>query len=607
MQIAPLGRWKSPLSPALVASSQKKFDYLCFDGNDLYWEEMRASEGGRGIIVKRSEKGIVQDVLSSPFSARTRVHEYGGKSFAVRSGKLYFVNDRDQRIYTEGSPLTENGVKFADLHVLTSSLIAVGEKGKENFLASIDLTTGKFKKIAEGADFYASVAISPDEKKIAFLSWNHPHMPWNETQLWIGELEDNAIINLYLVAGEQQESIFQPSWSSTSILHFVSDRSGWWNIYRLVDMKIEPVYEKEAEFGLPQWVFGLSTYAFCQDIVVAAYQENGIFSLVTLDPFQKLEIPGTYFSQIRSQNGHLAFLKGSFTEAKRVVYMESLASTEIAVVAENPKLSIDPAYFSIPQLITFTGAGKRKAHGFYYPPSNKEYQIPPGELPPLLVKSHGGPTSCANNTFDLKIQYWTSRGFAVLDIDYSGSTGYGKAYRDRLKGNWGLIDVEDCEAGARYLIEKKYVDSQKVAISGGSAGGFTTLCALTFGSVFTVGASYYGVSDLALLASETHKFEEKYLDQLVAPYPEGADIYQKRSPIFSVDKLKCPIIFFQGTEDKVVPPDQAIRMYEALKKKKILTELVLYEGEGHGFRRQETIRDTLEKELQFYLKAWKSP
>lgn len=601
------GTWDSPITAYSVTAAQKRFENICIDQDDIYWNEMRPTEGGRYAIVKRRCDGKIEDVLPSHFSARSRVYEYGGLSFAVSQGILYFVNEKDQRIYVKDKPLSEAGIRFADLKVAQNHLIAVGEKGKDNFLAAIDLKTGQHKIIASGKAFYTSPEISPDGKKLAFLTWDIERMPWDGTDLWVGDLNNGDLSNAQHIAGSEAESIFQPQWSPSGILHFISDKSGFWNLYRLEKNAIEPICPKQAEFGLPQWVFGLSTYAFVGDDILAAYEENGLWSLALLKPFKKLPIPGTYFSQIRAFNGHIAFIQGSFSESKQVVYMapgKQLEPKNIQILAHNRTPHIDQKFFSTAEFITFPSSKGRSAYGFYYPPASASYKPKTGELPPLIVKTHGGPTGCAPNTFDLKIQYWTSRGFAILDVDYAGSTGYGRYYRDLLKGNWGIADVEDCEAGARFLIEKKLADPKRLAITGGSAGGFTTLCALTFGTLFTVGASYYGVCDLSLLAHETHKAESRYLDLLIAPYPAGKDIYEARSPIFSVDKLHCPIIFFQGLDDKIVPPNQAEKMYTALRQRGIPTELVMYKEEQHGFRKAQNIQDALEKELNFYLKTW---
>lgn len=602
---APYGTWKSPITLELVTSGQKRFGSIAIDGEEIYWDEMRPSEGGRTIIVKRTPDGKTVDITPPNHSVRSRVHEYGGGSFTVFQGEIFWVGDKDQRVYQGTQSLTDPGTRFADLQVAGSYLLSVGEKGHDNFLAAIDIKTGKYERIAEGHDFYASLTLSPDGKKLAYLTWDHPNMPWDGSELWVADYANGKLANAKIVAGGKAESVFQPQWSKDGILHFISDKTGWWNLYRLGENSLPiPVCPLEAEFGLPQWVFGMSTYAFFEDQIISTYKQNGKWSLATLYPFTKLDVAGSYFTQIRTGNGFAVFITGSETEAKSIVRLD-LKSLKCDVIAHNPKTHIDPSYFSTPEFVSYPSAKGRIAHGFFYPATNKDYKGPEGTLPPLIVMIHGGPTACTDDTFDLEIQYWTSRGFSILDVDYGGSTGYGRAYRELLKGNWGIVDVEDCEYGAKYLIDQKKVDPKRIAITGGSAGGYTTLAALTFGHTFTVGASHYGVSDLALLATETHKFESRYLDGLVAPYPEGKKIYEDRSPLCAAHKLHCPVIFFQGTEDKVVPPNQAEKMHQALKSRGILTELVLYEGEQHGFRKGENIRDCLEKELNFYLKAWK--
>jgi dipeptidyl aminopeptidase/acylaminoacyl peptidase len=648
VSIAPYGTWNSPITTEWVTLGQKRFGMIVMEGNDVYWEEQRPNEGGRTVIVKNGKEAI-----SDQFSSRTRVHEYGGASFTVKDGIIYFVNDKDHRIYIKDQPLTEPGTRFADLKIAGNYLVAVGEKGSDNFLSAIDLATGKYELIATGHDFYASPALSPDGKKLAFLSWDHPNMPWDGTDLWTGDFQDGKLTNVQHVAGGKSESIFQPQWSKEGKLYYVSDRSGWWNLYRNTlenrefDQKVPqnssseraaiaerqdaseeknseakptpsktdsptcfgiyqdkmPLCPMEAEFGLPQWVFGMSTYAFVDDKIVAAYQQNGQWQLAMLPPFKTLPLSGTYFSQIRTSGNMAALIKGSPTEPTAVVRL-NLTTLKEEILAQNLKPHIDPGYFSTPKFLTYPSANGRKAYAYFYSPANKDYQPPEGELPPLIVMSHGGPTSATVSNFNLRMQYWTSRGFAVLDVDYGGSTGYGRAYRDQLKNNWGIVDVEDCEAGAQYVISQKWVDPKRAAITGGSAGGFTTLAALTFGKVFTVGASYYGVSDLSGLVEDTHKFESRYLEGLVAPYPEGLETYQSRSPLQCVDQLHCPVIFFQGAEDKVVPQNQAEKMFNALQKRGILTDLIIYEGEQHGFRKAENIRDSLEKERLFYLKVW---
>ncbi|HEX2580208.1 MAG TPA: S9 family peptidase [Rhabdochlamydiaceae bacterium] len=599
--IAPYGTWTSPITSEWLTLSQKRFGTIVLDEDMIYWDEMRPNENGRTVIVQISPGGEKRDMTPDNFSVRTRVHEYGGAPYTVHKGKVYFVNDKDQRIYLGTEPLSEPGVRFADLHVFGNYLIAIGENEDDNFLICLDLTTKKWQKIASGNDFYASPAFNNDGSQIAFITWNHPQMPWDGTELWLGDFKNGQLSNLQKIKGSSSESIFQPSWSPSNILHFVSDTTGWWNLYQSSG-KVTPICPRESEFGLPQWVFGMSTYAFAGDQMIAAFAKDGRISLGLSPDFKPLELPWTYFSQIRANSKFVVFIAGSSLQEK-AIYHYDLKKKKTTLVAHNVHPHLDPGTISEGQFVTYK-SGDRKAHAFYYPPKNKDFKAPDGTVPPLVVMTHGGPTSSTNPTFDLKIQFWTSRGIAVLDVDYGGSTGYGRRYRDALKGNWGIVDVQDCEAGAQHLVHQKKADPKKLAIRGGSAGGYTTLAALTFGKTFTVGASYYGIGDLTALAEETHKFEARYLDSLVGPYPAQKKLYKERSPLYRVEKLKCPVIFFQGAEDLVVPLNQAEKMYEALKKRGILTKLVVYEGEQHGFRKAQNIRDSLEKELDFYLTIW---
>ena len=596
----PYGTWESPISAELVTKGAKRFGSIHIDEDQIYWDEMRPSEQGRSVIV--SEKGT----LTPPgYSVRTRVYEYGGKAFTVRKGTLYFVNDRDQRIYIQKgdlvTPLTDPGVRFGDLQWSALGLIAIGEKGQENFIALIDFNTGNYKTLASGHDFYNGLALSSDEKKLAWISWDLPDMPWDGNELWVADLEKGSLKNERKLAGGPQESIFQPQWSPKGILYYVSDKSGWWNLYSQEGKNLLP---KEAEFGLPQWILGMSTYGFVGEQILCTYFESGQWKLTLLNPQKSLDLPATLFRQIRTGNTCAAFLQGSPLESTAVVRLD-LKTRRETLLAANEKPAIDSAYFSRAEPISYPSKGGRIAHAFYYPPTNKDYVGPKGTLPPLIVEIHGGPTAQVTGDFSLHTQYWTSRGFAVLDVNYGGSTGYGRVYREQLNGMWGIVDVEDCEYGAKYLVEKGLVDPKKLAITGGSAGGYTTLAALTFGKTFTVGASYYGVSDLAALAKETHKFESRYLDNLVGPYPERSDLYTARSPITFPEKITSPVIFFQGDEDKIVPLDQAEMMYEALKKRGIETKLIVYKGEQHGFRKAENIQNSLEEELAFYLKSFR--
>jgi len=627
-RVAPYGSWRSPITSDLVSSGTIRLEQTIIDGEDIYWIEMRPAEGGRYVVVRWSPEGRMSDVVPPPFNARTRVHEYGGGSFLVVDGMVYFSNFSDQRLCRldgdQPCPITPSGYRYADgiIDRHRQRMIWVCEDhtvaGSEalNYLTSIGLRGEDQQVLVSGNDFYSSPRLSPDGSCLAWLTWNHPEMPWDGTELLVGELEaDGSVGRTEHIAGGADESIFQPEWSPDGVLHFVSDRTGWWNLCRWHEGRIEPLFEMEAEFGCPQWVFGLSTYAFeSEDHLVCAYSRDGTWHLASHDAvtheLETIEIPYTEIAYLRAAPGRVVFVGGSPTEPPSVVRLDlsrrqvEEVGVEVEVLRRSSKTATDVGYLSMPQAVEFpTGVGLT-AHAFFYPPRNRDYVAFPGERPPLLVMSHGGPTSAASSTLDLKIQYWTSRGIAVLDVNYGGSTGYGRAYRSRLEGQWGIVDVDDCVNGALYLVERGWADGDRLIIRGGSAGGYTTLSALVFRNVFGAGASYYGISDLEVLTRDTHKFESHYLDRLVGPYPERRDIYRERSPINFVDQLSSPVIFFQGLEDRVVLPDQAEKIFEAVCARKLPAAYIAFEGEQHGFRRAENIKRAIEAELYFYSRVF---
>lgn len=622
-EIAPYGSWSSPITSDLIVAGTVRLGQVELDGEDVYWIEGRPAEKGRNVIVKRSADEDTVDLTPAPFNARTRVHEYGGGSFAVSNGEIFFSNFTDQRLYR----LAENGgsavaitpeaeLRYADgiIDRFRNRMICVREDHSEsgyeavNTVASIALDgSGKQAVLVGGNDFYSSPRLSPDGKHLAWLAWNHPNMPWDGTELWMADVQpDGTLANKSLVAGGVEESIFQPEWSPTdesgrSFLSFVSDRSGWWNLYRWRNEKVEPLCAREADFGLPQWVFGMSTYAFVSyKQIVCTYTERGLSRLGLLDvkalKLELIETPYTQVDDIRSAAGKVVFIGGSPTEYASIVRFNP-DTRRFETVRRSSDLKIDTGYISVPQAIEFPTENNLTAHGFFYPPQNKDFAGPVNELPPLLVMIHGGPTSATSAILRLGIQYWASRGIAVLDVNYGGSTGYGRAYRERLKGNWGIVDVDDCVNGARFLVEQGLVDGNRLAITGGSAGGYTVLCALAFRDVFKAGASHYGVSDLIALDEDTHKFESRYTFGLVG---KSRELYIARSPIHHTDKLNAPVIFFQGLEDKVVPPNQSEMMVNALRTKGVPVAYVTFEGEQHGFRQAENIKRALDVELFFY-------
>ena len=627
----PYGAWRSPITSELIVGEALGLGEIRVDGGDIYWIEGRPSEGGRNVLVRRAPDGQIADMTPAPFSVRSRVHEYGGGAMTVHRGFVYFTNFADQRLYQQAggmppTPLTpppdaaQGGIRwrYADglIDAARQRWIGVREEHREgridNTLVAIDLAApGPGQALAEGEDFYASPALSPDGKSLAWLSWNHPNMPWVGNRLWLGEIaEDGRIAMPRLVAGGDSESIFQPQWSPDGVLYFVSDRSGWWNLYRCDpggDGGAHPVCPRAAEFGQAQWNFGQSTYAFLSaEQLVCAYTEAGRDWLARLDiaaqRLTPLTLPYSDFGQIRAFGDHIVCRAGSPADPPSVVSidpangMAEMLRPSAKAVAEGGLR----AYISAPRHLAFPTENGLVAYANYYPPHNPDYAGASGEKPPVVVKCHGGPTASASSVLDLRIQYWTSRGIAVLDVDYGGSTGYGRAYRDRLKGAWGVVDVDDCVNAVRHAIAEGLADGERAVITGGSAGGYTVLAALACRDVFKGGASHYGVSDVAALARDTHKFESRYLDWLIGPYPERADLYRERSPLTHADRLRCPVIFFQGAEDRVVPPNQTEMMVEALRRQGIPVGYLLFAGEQHGFRRAETIKRALDAELYFY-------
>ena len=626
-RVTAYGSWRSPITSELVAFGTIGIGQIALDGADVYWIETRPAEGGRNVIVRRGADGRTSDVTPSPFNARTRVHEYGGGAFAVADGVVYFSNFADQRLYRQDSntkpwPITpRTDMRYADgvIDRRRGQMICVREDhtvtGREavNALVGIDLHgcgDGKGGQVlVSGNDFYSSPRISPDGSRLAWLTWDHPNMPWDGTELWVGELGgDGSLGRTKVIAGGACESIFQPEWSPDGVLYFISDRTGWWNLYRWRwrDGRVEPLCEMEAEFGVPQWRFGMSTYVFgSAGCIICAHTQEGSWRLGSLDiATRKLEPIDTSYSiiaHVRAAQGRVVFVGGSPTEPSSIVQLD-LATRRFEALRRSDEITIDAGYLSTAQAIEYPTSKGLVAHAFFYPPKNHDYVAPAGERPPLLVMSHGGPTSATTCTLAWGIQYWTSRGIAVLDVNYGGSTGYGRAYRQRLAGQWGVVDVDDCVNGARYLVNRGEVNGGRVAIRGGSAGGYTTLCALTFRDFFLAGASYYGVSDLEALTRETHKFESRYLDKLIGPYP--SDLYRERSPIHFTDRLSCPVIFFQGLDDVIVPPNQAERMVTALRTKGVPVAYIPFEGEQHGFRRAENLRRALEDEIYFYSRVF---
>jgi dipeptidyl aminopeptidase/acylaminoacyl peptidase len=618
--IAPYGSWKSPISADLITSTSISIMSVLIDGDDIYWIESRPLEGGRHTIMRRQSDGEISECTPADFYVRTTVHEYGGGAFTVADGNICFANFKDQRLYRhrfDEKPMVltpGNGYRYADM-VLDRArhrLICIREDhacaGEAvNTIVGVSLGGNDNGRIlVQGNDFYSSARLSPDGNRIAYLTWNHPNMPWDGCELWVADVKsDGEFQSAQLVAGGKNESVFQPEWSPDGVLHFVAEGTGWWNIYRWKDGTIEPLCSIEAEFGKPQWGFALSTYDFATPTkILACYSKDGISNLAWLDPsterLTKVNTPYTDIAHVRCGKGFAVFIAGSPLQPPTVVRLDTQRGT-LQTIRTSVQPTVESGYLSIAQTISFATGHGQQSHGNYYPPTNKDFAAPTGELPPLLVISHGGPTSFAGTTLNCSVQYWTSRGFAVLDVNYGGSTGYGRDYRRRLNGQWGIVDVDDCCNGALYLVDRGLADSNRLSIRGGSAGGYTTLASLTSRSqVFKAGASHYGLAELGQFIGSTHKFESRYLFSLIGPYPERKDLYQERSPMHSTQNLTCPLILFQGDEDRVVPPSQSLMMFEAARAAGVPVAYLLFQGEQHGFRRAENIKRALEAELYFY-------
>ena len=623
---APYGAWASPLSARAIAAGSRPLGApMVGAGGELFWIEGLADEGGRSAVVRADANGARTIVTPAPFNARSRVHEYGGGAALIAQGAICFSNFADNLVYLQrgdAAPLalTQDSLRRHADFVFDAGrqrLIAVREDhsrgGAEavNSIAGIALdgSPDNSRVLASGFDFYAAPRLSPDGRRLAWLCWNHPAMPWNETELWLADVAaDGSLAGARRVAGGDGEALCQPRWSPRGELFVVSDRTGWWNLYRVAVNGLAPLCPMAAEFGQPMWVFGQSSYVFTGDAgIVASAVDRGQCRLLRIDlhggAVREIATPYTSFQDLVAAPGGVIAIAASPTEPDQLVRID-LAGAPPQVLARSVGALPDAGYLSTPEPIEYPSANGRSAHAFFYPPRNRDYASPAGERPPLVVFSHGGPTSMAGNGLRLAYQFWTSRGFAVLDVNYGGSTGFGRAYRDALGRQWGVVDVEDCVAGARHLASTGRVDGARMAIRGGSAGGFTTLSALAFHRVFKAGASYYGVSDLAALDADTHKFESRYTEWLVAPPAERERVYAERSPALHASRIDCPVIFFQGLDDKVVPPEQSRKMVAALEARAIPVEYLEFEGEGHGFRRKENIERALEAEAAFYAQVF---
>ena len=651
MKVAAYGSWRSPIGVEVLTHDVVRVGFPMATLDHLYWTEGRPQEGGRTVVVRAPARagggyGPAEDVIGAGFSARTLVHEYGGISYTVADGAVYFSNFLDQRLYrvrpgagAVPTPVTPasgrvGAIRYAAPVASPDArlLYCVRERHADPDVAAsvvndvvVVATDGASepREVAGGHDFFSHVAISPDGRRLCWVSWDHPDMPWDTTELWVADLDPSGKVgDPRLVAGGPGESVIQPKFAPDGRLLFVSDRTGWWNLYAAsaggLDGAVVALSPMDADVGGPDWVFGMSSYDVLADgSIVATWISGGLGRIGVLRPgaagFRPAASDLTSFSSLRAgaDGASVAAVAGSASQPASVVRIGVPAGGGVAggvgvqvdVVKRSLAEVVDDRFLSMPEPIDFPTEGRRRAHALFYPPRNADFVAPPGDLPPLIVQAHGGPTSAASSVLDYSIQFWTSRGFAVVDVNYGGSSGYGREYRNRLRGAWGVVDVDDCVNAARHLVATGRADGRRLVIRGGSAGGYTALSAITRVGVFAAAASYYGVADAGALARDTHKFESHYTDGLIGPWPATAELYRERSPLFHTDRLRTPLIVFQGLEDKVVPPEQAEAIVAALRRNGVPHAYIAYRDEQHGFRRAENIQRTAEAELYFYCRV----
>jgi dipeptidyl aminopeptidase/acylaminoacyl peptidase len=631
--VVPYGSWPTPVTSAVVVAEAVGLSELRVDGEDVIWSETRPAEGGRTALVRLCADGSREELLEPAQNARSAVHEYGGAAWWARNRVVWFCSWRNQRLYRRDpetgvaepltpEPETARGDRYADGDVSPDGLTIAcvhehhpphgrGATDVVNEIVRLDADAPSTPQVlVHGPDFVSSPRWSPDGRRLCWVEWDHPNMPWDGTRLLVRDLETGEDA---LVAGGPEESVSEPRWRDDGTLAFISDRTAWWSLYSWSPGEgVVPLIEIDAEIGVPQWAFGTARYGFLADgRVVFAYTRDGIDRLAVRLPdgaVSDLDVPFSFVRAVRAAPGADVVVIGATPSAEASVTRLHLGDGPARVATETlrpardlDELGVRAELISTPEPIEFPSAAGRTSHALLFRPTNPSIAAPEGELPPLYVAVHGGPTSAARPALDLEIQYWTSRGFMVVEVNYGGSSGYGRAYRDLLRGAWGVVDVEDCIAAARWLADRGLVDPGRICIAGGSAGGFTTLAALARDETpFAAGADYFGVADLEALATDTHKFESRYLDRLVGPYPEAREVYRERSPIDHVDEFSRPLIVLQGLEDEIVPPNQATMIVEALKRKRVPVAYVAFEGEQHGFRQEESVRRALDSELSFY-------
>lgn len=618
---AAYGTWTSSLTGEFVAANSVRMAEPQWLGESLFWLETRPAEKGRQTILQRSADGLVRELLANPWNARSRIHEYGGGSFVPAPDGLYFVNGEDQQIYRLSladhriEPITKTiGCRYGDLHYSAAHhcLLAVCEDHTgsttepQNRLVSLDLADGQIMVVEAGHDFVTSAQVSPDGKWLAYLTWDHPDMPWQATRLWLRPMTSAVEFEppRQLAAGARA-SFTQPRWSPDGDLYWIADPTGWWNLYRLsrnalTEDKISALLPMEADFAHPHWVCRQANYGFLSDDqLLVSYSQHGLWSAAYLSRDGQLSAPllaECNSVQTVACSDKQAAILGGGEQLTQGLWLQN--SGEFQLAAQQAPLSENDIARARP--VSFPTADGQVAYGFFYAPENARFRGPEGQLPPLIVIGHGGPTAASDAALNLKIQFWTQRGFAVFDVNYRGSTGFGRPYREALDRQWGVVDVEDLCAAAEYATAQGWVHPQQRIIRGSSAGGYSVLAALTDRQVFNAGVSLYGIGDLETLARDTHKFEAHYLDSLIGPYPEEQSLYKQRSPLHKAANIRCPLLVFQGLLDKVVPPEQAEQMVAAVKAAKVPVAYVTYLEEGHGFRSAQTIQHQLDAELSFY-------
>ncbi|HEY1773993.1 MAG TPA: prolyl oligopeptidase family serine peptidase [Gammaproteobacteria bacterium] len=611
----PCGSWPSPLTVERAAGAQKRFLQPRVFGDAVYWLEGRPEEGGRTVLVRHAE-GRREDLTPRPFDVRTRAHEYGGGAYAISRDGVFFCNQADQCIYRlrDGTTqrLTAPGThRYADLvpDLGRDRLICVCEELEEkprDYLAEVSLKDGTITPLAEGFDFYSSPALAPDGSAVAWLSWSHPQMPWDGCELWLAEIgPDGTLHEPRSIAGGNQESIFQPRWSPDGVLYFISDRTGYWNLYRYAGGDAHEACADAADYGYAQWLFGMSAYGFLDggDLLAVRVEAGRSYPV-------RIEAGSGRRTPLTARYSHIEHLDAA---AGRMVMLAGAADAAMGIVAwdgrdfetlSEPGFVWAPEHLSRAEALRFPSSDGEEAHLWYYPPSHGDCCVPVAELPPLILRCHGGPTAMNGDALDPRVQFWTSRGFAFADLNYRGSTGFGRAYRRALDGAWGIRDVEDCVRAVTQMAALGKADWQRAAVSGSSAGGFTALAAVAFRQVFRACSVQYGISELETAMTDTHRFEARYGDTLLGPWPEAKDLYRARSPLHAAARIRAPVLFFQGLKDRVVLPDQTERMLKALRANQIPAACLTFAEEGHGFRRADTLRQVLSAELAFYSRVF---